>query len=571
MEQASASNLAGIDELRRCYGNDAASVVQKRLAAASAADCDDAESLARFHDTLLFLRAFPQGPGVVPVAEQLLASIPERLRQLRAAKVDLDLLDSEEFSGMANTEIRNTWTFETARWLVRRYRPTVRIDWHVEEQSRRMAVVLPNLLPLLEDDSFVEPDTPYTDLMELAAGGADRVPSWLLQSFQNLPIPLLHKTALYDALDIDLVWQLGESPASRTLARLPADDLFYQQVPLIGRKQVSLDDELGSPALPLRELPPDEGAEILDFVRDALAVRYRELHGTTHGNPNHVYQATAGRGVLLYIWGLTPEWRLPLRGYFAGITVKNGVPVNYFEAIGLAEWLEVGFNTFYAFREGETAWVYSKVLHLLHQLAGTSCFSVYPYQLGFENEEAIASGAFWFYRKLGFRPGRPEILAITEKEEAKMKRNPAHRTTARTLRKLSAGHVFYEFGKEQSGLWDTFSVRNIERKVQQHMAEQYGGDAAQMRLATASRLAQVLGIDTANWTPLGREAFRNFACILALVPGIADWPPEQREAIAEVIRAKVVPEEGVYMRLMQKHLALKEALLRLGSEGPAKP
>jgi hypothetical protein len=115
MEQASASNLAGIDELRRCYGNDAASVVQKRLAAASAADCDDAESLARFHDTLLFLRAFPQGPGVVPVAEQLLASIPERLRQLRAAKVDLDLLDSEEFSGMADTEIRNTWTFETAR------------------------------------------------------------------------------------------------------------------------------------------------------------------------------------------------------------------------------------------------------------------------------------------------------------------------------------------------------------------------------------------------------------------------------------------------------------------------
>ena len=109
----------------------------------------------------------------------------------------------------------------------------------------------------------------------------------------------------------------------------------------------------------------------------------------------------------MFLWGLDVEWRLPLRGYYAGFTLKNGAPINYFEAIGLFEWMEVGFNTFYAFREGETAWIYSKVLHLLHQLAGVTCFSVYPYQIGQDNEEAIQSGAFWFYRKLGFRPGRP--------------------------------------------------------------------------------------------------------------------------------------------------------------------
>jgi hypothetical protein len=50
---------------------------------------------------------------------------------------------------------------------------------------------------------------------------------------------------------------------------------------------------------------------------------------------------------------------------------------------------------------------------------GTTCVSVYPYQLGHDNEEAIESGAFWFYRKLGFRPGRADLERLAEREEAK--------------------------------------------------------------------------------------------------------------------------------------------------------
>ena len=183
-------------------------------------------------------------------------------------------------------------------------------------------------------------------------------------------------------------------------------------------------EELSSPPLPIRKLPRREGEEILDMVRDALTVRYRELYGTTRGDPESVVEADVGRGVHIFLWGLPPDRRLPLRAYHAGITLKNGVPINYIEGISLFEWMEVGFNTFYAFRDGETAWIYSKVLHLLHQLTNVTCFSVYPYQLGDHNEEAIKSGAFWFYRKLGFRPGRPELLAMTQREEAKMASKP---------------------------------------------------------------------------------------------------------------------------------------------------
>jgi hypothetical protein len=272
--------------------------------------------------------------------------------------------------------------------------------------------------------------------------------------------------------------------------------------------------------------------------------------------------------VQIFLWGLPPDRRLPLRAYHAGLTIKNGVPINYIEGISLFDWMEVGFNTFYAFRDGETAWVYSKVLHFLHQLTGVTCFSVYPYQLGHENEEAIKSGAFWFYRKLGFRPGHPELLAITMREEARMARDPAHRTSARRLRKLAAEHVFYEFGEGPRGQWDTFSARRIGLAVQRRMADEFDGDPERMRRGTRQELSQGLQEDVESWGPLEQSAFDSFAAVLSLAPEVTQWMAPQKQALVDLIRAKVSADERVYLGLLQKHQALKEIILRLGSEAP---
>ena len=371
----------------------------------------DVRSLIRFHDALLFLRAFPQSAPVARLADKLLATIESQVAKLRDFPSAAEDFDDEAVSGIAGTAVTNTWTLELARRLVERHPKDVSADWNVADRYRQLATILPNCIPLLEDDSFVEADTPYLKWIESASGGHDDV-RWLLKNFSELPMSRRVRTSLYDALDVNLRWDLSGSPASRTLARRPVSRIFTHNALLIQRREVSLRDEMASAPLVLRKLSRDEGQQIIAMAQDALAVRYRELQGTTYGDPNYAFQADVGRGVQLFIWGLDVEWRLPLRAYYAGFTLKNGVPINYFEAIGLFEWMEVGFNTFYAFREGETAWIYSKVLHLLHQLAGITCFSVYPYQIGQDNEEAIQSGAFWFYRKLGFRPGRPDLLAL---------------------------------------------------------------------------------------------------------------------------------------------------------------
>jgi hypothetical protein len=303
----------------------------------------------------------------------------------------------------------------------------------------------------------------------------------------------------------------------------------------------------------------------MDLIREVMLVRYRELYGTTLGDPRSVVRADVGRGATIYLWNLPPDRRLPLRAYVAGLTLKNGVPINYIEAIGLCEWMEVGFNTFYTFRGGEAGWIYAQVLRCLCHLMGTTCVSVYPYQLGHDNDEAIESGAFWFYRKLGFRPGRAELQRLAEGEERKIAADPKYRTPARTLKRLAAGHVFYELPGSEVGAWDRFSTRNIGLRVNRRMARDFGGDAVLMREHSRRALERTLGVSTSSWTPLEKAAFENFALVLADVPGVRAWTREEKQDLVRIIRAKAKPDEMLYLHLTQRHGRLRRALLAIGS------
>ena len=552
--------------MKRCYGAGCARRCEFVLKQIRRLRFADLNSLLRAHDNLLFLRAFPQSAMVAKQADAILAQFQPEVERFLADPAAVADLDDESVSGIAGTTITNNWTYELARWLVSKYGLEITAEWNVDDYYRQMATVLPNCLPLLADDSFVEADTPYLRWLVAAAGSASKDLAWVIDSFAALRTTPLQRTSLYDSLGIKLHWRLDKSPASRTLARRLVSKTFVHRTPLLQRKQVSLHEELNSAPLNIRKLGRSEAPTVIDMARAALAVRYRELQGSTCADADHAFQADVGRGVQLFIWGLDKEWRLPLRAYYAGFTLKNGVPVNYFEAIGLFEWMEVGFNTFYAFREGETAWIYSKALHLLSQLAGVTCFSVYPYQIGHDNEEAIKSGAFWFYRKLGFRPGRPDLLALTLREERRMARDPKHRTSPKTLRKLAEGHMFFESGQGPTGRWDTFSTRNVGLAVLREMAARFRGDAAKLRRRATSLLCEHIGVNAESWNASEQKTLSDFALVMSQTPGVATWTSREKRALVSIIRAKASRDETRYLRLLQQHDKLRDAFLLAGSD-----
>ena len=560
--------LSQLEESKRTFGPGNGARTEKLIALLGRRRFRDVDSLIRFHEALLFVRSHPQSPAAFRAAEKLLSTFIKRVEELRSLGIDLTPLDYIEYSGIAGTTISGTFSYDIVRFLIDRHSTSVDVDWAAGYKPERMGATFPRFLPLLYEDSLVEANIPYLTWLHAAKGsrsGGDL--EWLVRRFEQLNGSERQKAELFDSLELRTRWDLGESRASRTLNRLRVQNVFYHTEPLIRRSEVSLDKEFESPSLELQKLSRTEGLAMQDMLRDTTTVRYRELYGITHGDPENVVRVTIGRGVEIFLWGLPPERRLPLRAYHAGFTLKNGVPINYIEGITIADRMEIGFNTFYTFREGESAWVYARVLKLLHQVVGVNCISIDPYQLGFHNDEAIESGAFWFYRKLGFRPVRPDLARLMAAEEKKIAADRTHRTSARVLRRLSEGSMVYEAPGSSRGDWDRFAIRNVGLAVGRRMAIQHGGEAEKIRQASAREAAHSLGLRLERLNKLERRGFDDLALVLAMIDDLAKWTKPEKSAVVQIIRAKMGIDESRYARLLQKHSRLRAAIIKLGETG----
>jgi len=568
--------LADLESARNQFGHGAAGKIKTLLALISRHEFRDAKLLIRFHESLLFLRAFPPSLSLVPKIEKLLDVFYKRVEAVRALGADMAVFDDFETSGIAGTSMQDTLNFEAARWLVGRIPRNVEIAWDEYQEERAWGMTWPRFIPLLEEDADVEANVPWRRWLD-AARGRQQDLAWLIRQFERLPFDGATggeraRAELYDALRIPLRWNLENLKLSRTTNWQRPRKFFLHEEPLISRRQVSLALEFARPKPRLRRLSRREGETVMDWIREVMVVRYRELYGTTLGDPRSVVHADLGRGVVMYFWNLPAARRLPLRAYVAGFTLKNGVPINYIEAIGLCEWIEVGFNTFYTYRQGETAWIYAQALRCLCALTGAIVISVYPYQIGQDNDEALDSGAFWFYRKLGFRSGNPDLEELARREERKIAADPKYRTSRRTLKRLAGVHVFYELpadsrgaGAKKEGAWDPFSTRNLALRVNRRMAREFNGDAARIREASVREVSRALGLNASRWPDAERRALDNWSLVLALIPDLRRWSAEERRELVRIIRSQSAANEMQYLRLTQRHERLRRELLRLGS------
>ena len=71
-----------------------------------------------------------------------------------------------------------------------------------------------------------------------------------------------------------------------------------------------------------------------------------------------------------------------------------------------------------------------------------------PFQFGADNDDAIASGAFWFYYKFGFRPVDKEIFEQVELEQQKIKKRKNYRSSAKTLVGFTGCNIALNLGKD---------------------------------------------------------------------------------------------------------------------------
>ena len=449
---------------------------------------------------------------------------------------------------MRETSLSAVFSYEFARRLAARHPRNVEIAWDRCDEMDRLGPALARILPLFGEDWPVEAHAPFREWISAARPRGTSDLAWLLGRVASLPMAPRERADLYEALRLPLTWQFG-SRISRTRLRLPvgrtsrsaflsSPNLYCHTEPLLRRGDISLAREIDGPPLPVRRLARREARKILDLILDTSAMRYRELYGFSHPDEAGVFHAAAGRGVDIYFFGVPPEWRLPLRAYHGGMFFKNGVPAGYVELLSLFERAEVGFNLYYTFREGESAWIYARLLRLFRQVLGVTCFSVDPYQIG---QRKPGGGGF---RRVLVLPqaGLPPHWIRTwrgwcEREERRMSQTPGYRSSSRTLEKLAESYLLYEGPSAQPGAWDRFRVRNLGLAAARAMAERRPGNPEEGALES----------------------------VLNLIPDLASWTGEEKLAVAEIVVAKHGPDEARYLRLMQRHSRLRAALLALGS------
>lgn len=556
--------LDQLDEAKIAFDVNQQSALKRLLFRLSKHRFKDATQLLRYHESLLFLRAYPQSASLLKLVEAELASFVDRVKRLERDEADITPLEIPENSGIAGTSVTDTFSYFIVRWLIEKYPREISFYWEWFEDENRLGETWPRFMPLLSEDSSVEANVPYRGWLRAARGRTSEV-QWLVERFARLPLSDNERAELYDSQKLYVRWTPSYR-ATRTGMKLPVAKIFYHRKPLIQRREVRFSEELERPLAPMHRVSEREGKRILDLARETSTVRYRELYGFTHGAASRVLRTHVGRGVDLYVFGIPPSRRLPLRAYHAAMIFKNGVPVGYFEGLSLFERMESGFNLYYTFREGETAWLYAKTLNLFHKLLGVTTFTLDPYQIGHENEEGIESGAFWFYRKLGFRSTRKDLRLLTEREEEKIASRKGYRTPARVLRQLAAAPMVYEIDHARRGDWDRFQVRKIGFAVQREMARKHVGDSTRFRKDAIARGSRALEIDSTNWSPLAKASFSDFAVVFSLIPDLRDWTPAEKRLVVKILYAKIGADESRYLKLMQQHKRLREHLIRLGSD-----
>lgn len=520
-----------------------------------------AREVLQLHEALCFLRAHPDNAELLGVVEEALDDFAVRADTRRHRD---ELTDT----GIAGTDIHYAFFAPMAEWLARRFGARLEIDWEAVD-ARAEA----QLLAWLE--AFVTPAELFglyeTKLsarawIERLKRPEESDAGFLVRSFAELGgKPAVRRRAL-EVLDLGYTLRGSEGGPSRTGARWPKSRVHHQGQPLRRARPELLQAWKEAPRS-IRSVSARDGRALIELAREAMVTRSRDLDSFAYGDPHDVRMVDFGDGLQFAAIGLQHEQRNVLDACYGFLTLQNGVPIGYVLLSALFGSSEIAYNVFETYRGGEAALVYGRVLGMAHALFGSECFTVYPYQLGHGNEEGLASGAWWFYQKLGFRPREPELLQLRRAELAAMRRDRGHRSSRATLKRLASKNVYWSAGPARDDVIGIFPLVELSLAVSDLMAERFGSDRRRGERVLADEAAERVGVGSGNWRRWPtepRRAWERWAPVLALLPRIQRWSPTARRDLVRVIRAKGGRRESDYVKLVDAHRPLRRALVALG-------
>lgn len=548
-----------IDHLTALAGDYSPGAIAERLvliARLSRVPLRSAPLLKRFHSLLLHTLAFPDDADTLDLVQAVLAAFPRRI-----ARAGHGARRALLHSGIAGTRVDYPFTCVNARFMARRWPDDVHFDWAAFDGAAKLDPVLQALVGPGEMNVFDEGSVSTADWIRLATGRRRGVePAWLFRQCDEAKLDPVFTEWVYNEAEVPLRWVLAPDaartgnrmaprwPALRTaMRRLPADVPAWIKGWSGAHHHCSV----------------AEGRRVIDTVQAALLVRCREVFAHQHANPADVWRVDLGAGTEVVFLGSLPARRLGLEANFGYMLFAGGVPLGYGGVTALLGQGNTGANIFEEFRRGESAFLYASVLGAARSLFGCERFIVNPYQFGADNPEAISSGAFWFYYRLGFRPVDATIRARAGKEFRRLTARRGARTAPAMLREFAGGDLELVLpGYERQPRFEERWLGVLAERATASLATAAPGSRRQALARLVADVTDRAGLHTAGWNRAEHSSLRHFAPLLALVPDLARWPAPDRLDLADLIRAKAAASERAYAQRMARHRGLRRALAR---------
>ncbi len=553
--------LARLENLRLAYGPSDEAGKLECLEVLDGAELPSRRQVLRLHEVLCFQRAYPDSRVVLRKVEAMLETFDQRadLRRHRSS------LDS---TGIAGTTISYSFFWFTALWLARRWPDRFYVEWSLFENRKLLSSRLMALMPFGETLALEEAWLEARDWVSRLKGPRESDAAFVVRRFEAIRVGDFWKEQIFEEMDLPCRLDPGPTTPSRTRARYPPSPVVFQRGPLETTRG-SFPGALRRPPRTVRKVGPRGADELISLAREAMVSRSRDLDVFVHADRRDVHLMDCGRGLQFVRYGAIPERRQMLDAVYGFLFLKNGVPIGYFLASALYRSALIAYNIFDTYRGAEAAYVYGRGLAMVRHTFEVDTFGIETYQLGDNNSEALESGAWWFYYKLGFRPRDPETLAIVRDEVRKLKKNRRHRSTIATLKKLAAVEMYLSLGKRRDDVVGLISRENIGFRISAYLAERFGSDRERGVRICAREAAQLLGVRSrARFSPGERLAWNRWAPLVLLLPRVGRWSAKSKAALVEVIRAKGGPRESDFVARFDRHLPLRRAVLELAREAP---
>ena len=545
------TKLERLESLREEFGATAASEKLDLLAELEHRSLGRAAEVGRLHEALCFSRAWPDNPKLLATVNRMLKHFSERADLNRFA-------GALEDSGIDGTDIRFRFYRVTALWLAQRCGDSLHIDWEQFEAGDRLSRALESLALFSERGALQQYVYDAADWIERMRSDDETDAVFLSRLFAARGTADAVLDSVYDELDVPFYLSTSATTPTRTLEYVRPKVIEYQRHS-IERQTVDLRQAAHRP-IRIENVDRRQAIRLVDLAKSAMVARSRDLDAFAYASADDVMRVDCSHGIQIVLIGMLPAKRYLLECEYGYLMLRNGVVVGYGTGTGLFGSCQIAFNLFPTFRGAETTELYASVLATFHKLFDADTFSVDSYQIGADNDEAIDSGAWWFYARMGFRPRDSEAIRLANAELRKAQKK-GYRSSKSTLRRLANYPLYFSLARNRQDVLPMVCTDSISLGVLDYVSQRFGSQREEGTRRCSQELAKALGIASFSaWTADEELMWQRLNPVIAAVADVKKWPKADRDALADVIRAKGGVHENGYVKLFDAHKRLRRAV-----------